>query len=115
MQSEYEQMSESEKRKEDWMNTQWRPMMGWMYMTVCVFDFIIFPILWSIIQSVDPQGSVTTPWVPLTLQGGGLFHVAMGAVLGVAAYGRTQEKIAFGMPQPPVPPAPPPEPKPPIK
>jgi hypothetical protein len=27
-------------------------------------------------------------------QGGGLFHVAMGAVLGVSAYGRTQEKVA---------------------
>lgn len=32
-------------------------------------------------------------WVPITLQGGGLFHVAMGAVLGVSAYGRTQEKL----------------------
>jgi len=27
------------------------------------------------------------------LQGAGLFHVAMGAVLGIAAYGRTKEKI----------------------
>ena len=25
--------------------------------------------------------------------GGGLFHVAMGGVLGVTAYGRTQEKL----------------------
>jgi murein DD-endopeptidase MepM/ murein hydrolase activator NlpD len=30
----------------------------------------------------------------LTLQGAGLFHIAMGAVLGLAAYGRTQEKLA---------------------
>jgi hypothetical protein len=30
----------------------------------------------------------------LTLQGAGLFHLAMGAVLGIAAFGRTQEKIA---------------------
>jgi hypothetical protein len=29
----------------------------------------------------------------LTLQGAGFFHIAMGAVLGVTAYGRTQEKI----------------------
>jgi hypothetical protein len=28
------------------------------------------------------------------LQGAGLFHVAMGAVLGIAAFGRTQEKLA---------------------
>jgi hypothetical protein len=33
-------------------------------------------------------------WQPLTLQGAGLFHIAMGAVLGIAAMGRTQEKIA---------------------
>lgn len=92
-------------KQEDWMTSKWRPAMGWMYMTVCVFDFIIFPVLWSIIQSIDPQGSVTTPWIPLTLQGGGLFHVAMGAVLGVSAYGRTQEKLAFGISPPaPVPP-----------
>jgi hypothetical protein len=33
-------------------------------------------------------------WQPLTLQGAGLFHLAMGAVLGIAAYGRTKEKMA---------------------
>ena len=81
-------------KKEDWMTSKWRPMMGWMYMTVCIFDFIIFPILWSLIQSMSLHGSVTIQWQPLTLQGAGLFHMAMGAVLGVAAYGRTQEKLA---------------------
>jgi hypothetical protein len=66
--------------------------MGWMYLTVCIFDFILFPILWSILQAAT-NGSVTTPWHPITLEGAGLFHVAMGAVLGIAAYGRTKEKI----------------------
>lgn len=82
----------SEKRKEDWMNNKWRPMMGWMYMAVCVFDFIVAPILWSLLQALS-KGSVQTQWQPLTLQGAGLFHIAMGAVLGIAAYGRTQEKL----------------------
>lgn len=77
---------------EDWINKKWRPAMGWMYMAVCVFDFILFPIFWSILQAVT-NGSVTTPWQPLSLQGAGLFHIAMGAVLGIAAYGRTREKI----------------------
>ena len=27
------------------------------------------------------------------MQGAGLFHIAMGAVLGIAAFGRTQEKL----------------------
>jgi hypothetical protein len=83
----------SEKKKEDWMNSKWRPMMGWMYMAVCACDFMLFPILWSLLQSLS-HGTVQTQWQPLTLQGAGLFHVAMGAVLGIAAFGRTQEKIA---------------------
>jgi Holin of 3TMs, for gene-transfer release len=77
----------------DWINKKWRPVMGWMYMMVCVCDFTIFPILWSVLQALS-HGSVTSQWQPLTLQGAGLFHVAMGAVLGIAAYGRTKEKVA---------------------
>lgn len=75
-----------------WINTRWRPMMGWLYFVVCIFDFILFPIGWSLLQSIA-AGSVTTPWQPLTLSGAGLFHVAMGAILGIAVFGRTKEKI----------------------
>jgi hypothetical protein len=78
--------------KENWMNSKWRPAMGWMYMIICTFDFIIFPILWSMLQAVN-QGSVTIPWQPLTLQGAGLFHMAMGAIVGVTAWSRGQEKL----------------------
>jgi hypothetical protein len=67
-------------------------MMGWMYMAVCMFDFMLAPVLWSVLQAVF-HGGINTQWQPLTLQGAGLFHVAMGAVLGIAAYGRTQEKL----------------------
>jgi hypothetical protein len=83
--------SASEQKKEDWMNSKWRPMMGWMYMLVCMFDMIVFPILWSLLQTVTH--TPITQWNPLTLQGAGLFHIAMGAVLGIAAFGRTQEKL----------------------
>ena len=85
--------SASEQKKEDWMNSKWRPMMGWMYMVVCMMDMVVFPILWSLLQSLN-GGQVTNQWNPLTLQGAGLFHIAMGAVLGIAAFGRTQEKMA---------------------
>jgi len=88
-----EKMSESEKQKEDWMNSNWRPMMGWMYMGVCIFDFVLAPVLWSTAQAIF-HGGVNVQWQPLTLQGAGLFHISMGAVLGLAAYGRTQEKLA---------------------
>jgi len=85
--------SESAKKNEDWMNTKWRPAMGWMYMLVCITDFVIFPILWSMVQVIG-DGKVESQWQPITLQGAGLFHIAMGAILCIDAYGRSQEKIS---------------------
>ena len=92
-------MTEQKKKKrktaevyrEDWLDRKWRPAMGWMYLVVCITDFIIFPVLHSWMQV--RYGTPTIAWDPLTLKGGGLFHVAMGAVLGVAAWSRGQEKI----------------------
>lgn len=76
----------------EWMQKLWRPAMGWMYMLICMADMIVFPVLWSLLQAVTH--SPITQWNPLTLQGAGLFHIAMGAVLGISAFGRTQEKLA---------------------
>lgn len=77
----------------DWINKKMRPMMGWIYMLTCTCDFVVFPVLWSLLQALS-KGQVTSQWQPLTLQGAGLYHIAMGAVLGIAAYGRTKEKVA---------------------
>ena len=81
------------KEKIDWIQQKWRPMMAMLYMTICAFDFILFPIGWTLIQSMF-HGVLTNQWQPLTLQGGGLIHVSFGAILGVSAWGRTQEKLA---------------------
>jgi hypothetical protein len=62
-----------------------------MYMVVCMMDMVIFPVAWSLLQTITH--TPITQWNPLTLQGAGLYHIAMGAVLGIAAYGRTKEKI----------------------
>ena len=77
----------------DFINSKWRPMMAVIYMLTCLTDFVVFPVLWSVLQALF-HGTVTSQWAPLTLQGAGLYHIAMGAVLGLAAYGRSQEKIA---------------------
>jgi len=61
-------------------------------MLICLLDMAVFPVLWSILQAV--MHVPITQWNPLTLQGAGLFHIAMGAVLGISAFGRTQEKLA---------------------
>jgi len=81
-----------DKDAQDWINKKWRPVMGWVYMLTCTMDFVMFPILWSLLQALT-HGNVTSQWQPLTLQGAGLYHIAMGAVLGIAAYGRTKEKV----------------------
>jgi len=85
---------------ENWVNKKWRPAMGWMYMAVCITDFILYPVLWAIIQTIS--NTPVKPWEPLTLQGAGLFHIAMGAVLGVSAWSRGKEKIAGASIQPTV-------------
>jgi hypothetical protein len=82
------------KPAEDWMSKRWRPMMGWLYMGTCTVDFIVFPIVWSILQAATGQN--VTQWNPITLQGAGLYHLAMGAICGVAAWSRGQEKMAGG-------------------
>jgi hypothetical protein len=99
-------------QNEDFMTKYWRPMMAMTYMITCLFDFVLGPILYNILQYYNP-GQNLDMWQPLTLQGGGLYHIAMGVVLGISAHGRTQEKInAPGLPDfssftpPPAAPAP---------
>lgn len=91
--SKFSEDSIPNQNNETWISNRWRPMMAWLYFATCLFDFILFPILWSILQSRGVTGDVTMIWQPITLQGGGLYHVAMGAILGIAVYGRTKEKI----------------------
>jgi len=78
-------------KRENWINSKWRPAMGWVYMITCTCDFILFPVIWTMLQSAT--GINITQWNPITLQGAGLYHVAMGAVLGVTAWSRGQEKM----------------------
>lgn len=78
-------------KHEHWMRSHWRPAMAFVYMAVILFDFIVGPIFWSVVQIY--AGSVSLQWMPLTLMGGGIFHAAMGAVLGISAFSRGKEKI----------------------
>jgi len=84
--------AEQSKQNDTWMKTRWRPGMGWLYMAICFFDFIMFPILSMTIHVITKTKYV--PWESLTLSNGGLIHLAFGAILGITAFGRTQEKVA---------------------
>lgn len=87
-------MTNGVQKQEDWMTKKWRPMMAVTYMATIWFDFIVGPTLFNILQYFNP-GQAVSSWTPLTLQGGGLYHLSMGAILGIAAYTRGKEKEAM--------------------
>lgn len=70
---------------EPWIKQYWRPAIAWQYFAVCLFDFIIFPAI--------AMYYLKEPWDPITLKQGGFYHLAMAAIVGVAAWTRGQEKI----------------------
>jgi hypothetical protein len=78
-------------QKDNWIQSYWRPVMAYAYTAIIVFDFIVAPILWSILQVYF--GTPDVQWKPLTLDTGGVFHAAMGAIVGVSAFTRGQEKV----------------------
>lgn len=79
--------------KESWIQSHWRPLIAIAYIMVILFDFIIGPVFWSLIQAYA-DGNVILPWEPLTLKSGGLFHATISAILGISAFTRGQEKVA---------------------
>lgn len=94
---------------ESWLNRTWRPAAAVVYLIICMFDFVLAPAFMGFksanismmaqsLKGLDPAVAIAiiqnrTPWVPLTMQGSGLFHVAFGAILGVAAWTRGNAQI----------------------
>ena len=94
----------------------WRPLAAYIYLGICIFDFIGMPIYIGVqnnqvntaafreirtlehkevqIKALEELDLGKGSWEPLTLMGGGLFHLSFGAILGVAAFTRGQEKKA---------------------
>lgn len=88
---------QSEKEDEHWAKAFWRPAMGWLYMIICFMDFVGFPLLTIFLPIIFKPFGLVMPyqaWTSLTLSNGGLIHLAFGAILGVSAFTRGQEKIA---------------------
>lgn len=94
-----------------WLRSMWRPLSAVTYLAICIFDFIVAPyfvqaqphdlaeIFRYVLQMPVEQQSEALAimyakgqWQSLTLQGGGLFHIAFGAILGAAAWTRGMEK-----------------------
>lgn len=99
-----------EKTEDRWHN--WRTLAAYVYLTICTFDFILMPAL-THINHVDTKAVIVelledridrdfvldiidrvdgNQWDPLTLIGGGLFHISFGAILTGVAVTRGQER-----------------------
>lgn len=74
-----------------WIQATWRPFMAWSYGVICVFDFLVAPILTGLYHFFTHTDY--TPWQPITLGEGGFYHMAMMAIVGVTAWTRGQMLI----------------------
>jgi len=84
-------LDEEDDPEASWIKCYWRPLMAMQYLCVCVFDFMAAPILTGILSAIF--GIPYVQWHPITLEGGGLYHMAMAAIVGITAYTRGMEKI----------------------
>ncbi len=71
----------------------WRSWAGLVYLFICTVDFFIAPLLWNIgMTMMDNEIKMNTSrWAPLTLQGGAMFHLSFGAILGATSFNRHKE------------------------
>ena len=121
---------------EKWISKYWRPADAWVYLFICLFDFVIMPIwvlrtnvriddIVEISMRLRPEDQLNaivqlarkTTWSPITLGDGGMFHISFGAILGVAAYtrGRVQEAQVRNAPVADLTDEPRPAPRPPVR
>lgn len=91
----------------------WKVMAGYTYIAICIFDFVVMPVALhhvriagaaEIVEVIDKQGvevgiklisqlqDRTYMWSPVTLHGGGLFHLSFGAILTGAALSKKDKE-----------------------
>tara|TARA_B100000700_G_scaffold157245_1_gene174543 strand:- start:1159 stop:1485 length:327 start_codon:yes stop_codon:yes gene_type:complete len=104
-------MSEEERihiRFLNWVVDKWYPATAFVYTMICVFDFVIFPVYIGLTRE-DPAvlvyhlkdldvsvqrdliAATIRDYTPLTLRGGGLFHVSFGALLSFGTIFKKKE------------------------
>lgn len=100
---------------EMWYHRIWLPLCSFTYIAICLFDFVLMPIQTAVHNAIveeriitalkttpgseatfatdyEKSTSTTKQWTPLTLQGGGLFHLSFGALLAAGAATRGLQK-----------------------
>ena len=74
-----------------WFLTYWRPAMGWLYGFICLFDFVLAPVM--MVSFAKVTGTTVVMWHPLTLEGSGLFHLSFMSIVTMTAWTRGTEKL----------------------
>lgn len=73
---------------------KWTYLMGLTYMIVNIADFVVFPVMFTVVQFWETQAAndAFRQWVPLTLTNGGFIHIAFAAILGISAFNKEEKK-----------------------
>lgn len=94
----------------EWAMKNWKIGMAFVYTVICIFDFIIAPSWVGITRTeflelivsiehltADVQARALelsrVPYDPITLKGGGLFHLSFGAILTTSAFNKNDPKL----------------------
>lgn len=102
--------NESQPIKEE-TNPWWQRLSAYTYLFICLFDFFIVPCWfgfsrattdydYEIFSKLDPSVQIrlidsrTFQHQPFTLQGGGMFHIAFGALLTGSAVSSFRKKLS---------------------
>jgi len=81
------------KKQDDFFHSAWRPLCAYVYLAICIFDFILGPIIYNTLQFFNP-GQTVEMWTAISLQGGGILHLSFGAIIGIHTHSKTRERIA---------------------
>jgi len=91
----------------------WKSILALAYAVICLFDFIVAPVMWNINRvhalemanvialnpmlhsdiAIEMLKSLYRTHIPYTLQGAGMFHLAFGALLTGSAISKFREKL----------------------
>lgn len=96
-------------KDDKWYQNTWLPAAAFMYLGICCFDFVLMPVYTALhngrienreiqilegkdaaayADSIIKANQATRQWNPLTLMGGGMFHLSFGALLSGGAVTR---------------------------
>jgi hypothetical protein len=79
--------------KDDFFQSALRPLLGYCYIVICLFDFVLGPILFNVLEFLNTNNAISA-YTSVTLQNGGILHLSFGSIIGISSHGRTKEKIA---------------------